>query len=109
MASGTNILRLLEEVQVKSVLFDDTDPPSKKSKSSKANVIKKDPEREEEKPVMKSAIKKGLAPVDSECSNVEMYCVFTEGRVIWDVMLNQTNIQANNNKFYLIQLLGLAL
>ena len=85
---------------------DDTDPPSKKSKSSKASDVKKDPEdEEEEKPVMKSVIKKGLAPVDSECPNGEMYRVFTEGRVIWDVMLNQTNIQANNNKFYLIQLL----
>ena len=85
---------------------DDTGPPSKKSKSSKASDVKKDPEdEEEEKPVMKSVIKKGLAPVDSECPNGEMYRVFTEGRVIWDVMLNQTNIQANNNKFYLIQLL----
>jgi len=85
---------------------DDTDPPTKKSKSSKANDVKKDPEEpEEEKPVMKSVIKKGLAPVDSECPDGEMYRVFTEGRVIWDVMLNQTNIQANNNKFYLIQLL----
>ena len=83
---------------------DDNDPPpNKKSKSAKANDVKDDPE--EEKPVMKSVIKKGLAPVDSECPNGEMYRVFTEGRNIWDVMLNQTNIQANNNKFYLIQLL----
>ena len=80
---------------------DDNDPPpNKKSKSAK---VKEDPE--EEKPVMKSVIKKGLAPVDSECPSGELYRVFTEGRNIWDVMLNQTNIQANNNKFYLIQLL----
>ena len=85
---------------------ENTDPPTKKFKSGKSIGVKKDPEEEEEeKSVMKSVIKKGLAPVDSECPSSESYRVFTEGRVIWDVMLNQTNIQDNNNKFYLIQLL----
>ena len=59
----------------------------------------------ESKPVMRSVIKKGLAPVDSECPSVDTHHVYTEGRDIWDVMLNQTNIQNNNNKYYLIQLL----
>ena len=31
--------------------------------------------------------------------------MFTEGTTVWDVMLNQTNIQSNNNKYYLIQVL----
>ena len=82
----------------------DTDGPQ--SKKSKSSVIKNDPEEvEEEKPVMKSVIKKGLAPVDSLCPSCDSYTVYCEGRNIWDVMLNQTNIQNNNNKFYLIQLL----
>ena len=85
---------------------DEDDPAAKKSKlaakSSKAS-IKDDPEEEE--PVMKSVLKKGLAPVDGECPGGDNYKVYCEGRDIWDVMLNQTNIQNNNNKFYLIQLL----
>ena len=82
-------------------------PLSKKSKTSNSKGVKPDPEEEEEesKPVMKSVIKKGLAPVDNECPDGDNYRVFCEGRDIWDVMLNQTNIQQNNNKFYLIQLL----
>jgi len=84
---------------------EDDAPLSKKSKSNKSKSVKPDPEEEESKPVMKSVIKKGLAPVDSECPDGDNYRVFCEGRDIWDVMLNQTNIQQNNNKFYLIQLL----
>ena len=30
---------------------------------------------------------------------------FSDDEGIWDCMLNQTNIQFNNNKFYLIQIL----
>ena len=81
---------------------DDSAPSS--SKKSKSSKVKDDPE-EESKPVMKSVIKKGLAPVDAECPGSADYRVYCQGRDIWDVMLNQTNIQNNNNKFYLIQLL----
>ena len=82
----------------------DEEPAAKKFKSKKS--IKKDPEEEvESKPVIKSFIKKGLAPVDPEFEEGSKYHVFCEGRAIWDVMLNQTNIKNNNNKFYLIQLL----
>jgi len=87
---------------------EEPEPVAKKSKSIKNSKksIKKDPNEEgESKPVMKSLIKKGLAPVDPEFEDGSMYHVFCEGRTIWDVMLNQTNIQNNNNKFYLIQLL----
>ena len=33
------------------------------------------------------------------------YIVYREGELVYDCMLNQTNLQYNNNKFYLIQLL----
>lgn len=31
-----------------------------------------------------------------------------QGDEIYDAMLNQTNVGGNNNKFYMIQILGLA-
>ncbi|XP_007438146.2 poly [ADP-ribose] polymerase 2 isoform X1 [Python bivittatus] len=61
-------------------------------------------------PASQEAVKtltvKGKAPVDPECTaklgKAHVYC---EGDDIYDVMLNQTNLQFNNNKYYLIQLL----
>ncbi|XP_012940538.1 poly [ADP-ribose] polymerase 2 [Aplysia californica] len=50
-------------------------------------------------------VKKGSAPVDSLCPIADSSEVYTAGNVVWDCMLNQTNISNNNNKFYLIQLL----
>ena len=82
---------------------------AKKSKSKSANVKTENEESpaaaEEEKPIMKSIVRKGLAPVDLECPHSNDYHVHTEGREVWDAMLNQTNIQGNNNKYYLMQLL----
>uniref|UniRef100_A0A670J5X1 Poly [ADP-ribose] polymerase n=1 Tax=Podarcis muralis TaxID=64176 RepID=A0A670J5X1_PODMU len=58
------------------------------------------------KEAVRTLIVKGKAPVDPECSaklgNAHVYC---EGDDVYDVMLNQTNLQFNNNKYYLIQLL----
>ncbi|XP_039206042.1 poly [ADP-ribose] polymerase 2 isoform X2 [Crotalus tigris] len=55
---------------------------------------------------VKTLTVKGKAPVDPECTakagKAHVYC---EGDDIYDVMLNQTNLQFNNNKYYLIQLL----
>uniref|UniRef100_A0A8D0G6P0 Poly [ADP-ribose] polymerase n=1 Tax=Sphenodon punctatus TaxID=8508 RepID=A0A8D0G6P0_SPHPU len=55
---------------------------------------------------IKTLIVKGKAPVDPECATklgkAHVYC---EGEDVFDVMLNQTNLQFNNNKYYLIQLL----
>ncbi|XP_060112277.1 poly [ADP-ribose] polymerase 2 [Heteronotia binoei] len=55
---------------------------------------------------VKTLIVKGKAPVDPECTaklgKAHVYC---EGEDTYDVMLNQTNLQFNNNKYYLIQLL----
>jgi len=54
---------------------------------------------------VKSLVFSGKAPVDSLCGIKDNTHVFTEGDDIWDVMLNQTNVMNNNNKYYLIQLL----
>ncbi|XP_030044961.1 poly [ADP-ribose] polymerase 2, partial [Microcaecilia unicolor] len=55
---------------------------------------------------VKTLLLKGKAPVDPECSaKLGKAHVFCEGDDIYDVMLNQTNLQFNNNKYYLIQLL----
>ncbi|VDP63272.1 unnamed protein product, partial [Schistosoma mattheei] len=49
---------------------------------------------------------KGKAPVDVECvAKVNSAYVYYEGDDIYDAMLNQTNVQNNNNKYYIIQLL----
>uniref|UniRef100_A0AAR2J6F3 Poly [ADP-ribose] polymerase n=1 Tax=Pygocentrus nattereri TaxID=42514 RepID=A0AAR2J6F3_PYGNA len=56
--------------------------------------------------VVKTVVMKGKAPVDSECkAKVGKAFVYSEGNDVYDVMLNQTNLQFNNNKYYLIQLL----
>ncbi|XP_043351650.1 poly [ADP-ribose] polymerase 2 isoform X10 [Dermochelys coriacea] len=56
--------------------------------------------------IIKTLIMKGKAPVDPEClaklGKAHVYC---EGDDVYDVMLNQTNLQFNNNKFYVLQLL----
>uniref|UniRef100_A0A3Q0S7H7 Poly [ADP-ribose] polymerase n=1 Tax=Amphilophus citrinellus TaxID=61819 RepID=A0A3Q0S7H7_AMPCI len=56
--------------------------------------------------VAKTVVMKGKAPVDSECkAKLGKAHVYNEGNDVYDVMLNQTNLQFNNNKYYLIQLL----
>lgn len=55
---------------------------------------------------VKALLIKGKAPVDPECTaKVGKAHVYSEGNEVYDVMLNQTNLQFNNNKYYLIQLL----
>ncbi|XP_029686723.1 poly [ADP-ribose] polymerase 2 isoform X3 [Takifugu rubripes] len=64
---------------------------------------KENPKIEE---VVKTVVLKGKAPVDSECkAKLRKAHVYTEGNNVYDVMLNQTNLQFNNNKYYLMQLL----
>eukprot|EP00743_Colponemidia_sp_Colp-15_P000403 GILK01000464.1.p1 GENE.GILK01000464.1~~GILK01000464.1.p1 ORF type:complete len:683 (-),score=164.39 GILK01000464.1:174-2183(-) len=97
-------------------------PAARKGRAKKAEPVKE--EEEEEKPAKKtkkgakasddieeeeskmvSVIKKGAAVVDSECpvaSKVHVYC---QGNDVFDANLNQTNVKANNNKFYRIQVL----
>ncbi|KAM3866166.1 poly [ADP-ribose] polymerase 2 [Diretmus argenteus] len=58
------------------------------------------------KEVVKTVVMKGKAPVDPECkAKVDKAHVYSEGNDVYDVMLNQTNLQHNNNKYYVIQLL----
>ncbi|XP_024617108.1 poly [ADP-ribose] polymerase 2 isoform X2 [Neophocaena asiaeorientalis asiaeorientalis] len=55
---------------------------------------------------VKTLLLKGKAPVDPECTaKVGKAHVYCEGNDVYDVMLNQTSLQFNNNKYYLIQLL----
>ncbi|KAM8850853.1 poly [ADP-ribose] polymerase 2 isoform 1-T1 [Spinachia spinachia] len=56
--------------------------------------------------VVRTVIMKGKAPVDPECkAKLGKAHVYSEGNDVYDVMLNQTNLQFNNNKYYLMQLL----
>ncbi|XP_077088643.1 poly [ADP-ribose] polymerase 2 isoform X2 [Siphateles boraxobius] len=69
---------------------------------NKANPVAK----EECEEVVKTVVMKGKAPVDPECkAKIATAHVYNEGADVYDVMLNQTNLQFNNNKYYLIQLL----
>jgi len=48
---------------------------------------------------------KGKAPVDQYVSNASEYYVYEEAGKVYATTLNQSNIQANNNKFYILQIL----
>lgn len=77
--------------------------PAAKSKS-KAKAQNSDSDNENDVEIKTIKIR-GKAPVDPESDYVESHHVFYEGEDIWDAMLNQTNLQHNNNKYYLLQLL----
>ncbi|XP_023280201.1 poly [ADP-ribose] polymerase 2 isoform X2 [Seriola lalandi dorsalis] len=73
---------------------------------SKRQTKTKEMPKEEIKEVVRTVVMKGKAPVDSECkAKLGQAHVYSEGNDVYDVMLNQTNLQFNNNKYYLIQLL----
>ncbi len=77
--------------------------------ASSAKKRKADDSDEEDEPPAKSTkvklLKKGRAAVDGHCKLTKTAHVYEQGADVWDCMLNQTNIGANNNKFYVIQLL----
>ena len=50
-------------------------------------------------------ITKGGAAVDSLVPNKDSYRVYQNGSKIYSATLNQSNLDANNNKFYIIQIL----
>jgi len=54
---------------------------------------------------MTTVIAKGGVPVDKYFQEANEYHVYQKDGEVWDCMLNQTNVGANNNKFYVIQLL----
>ncbi|ROL55166.1 Poly [ADP-ribose] polymerase 2 [Anabarilius grahami] len=78
----------------------------KEGRSQKVNKAKPVVKEECEEEVVKTVVMKGKAPVDPECkAKIGKAHVYSEGADVYDVMLNQTNVQFNNNKYYLIQLL----
>ena len=68
----------------------------------KKEEIEEEEEEEESSQIRKVQLK-GKAPVDPECGKASSCHVFCDDEAVWDCMLNQTNIQNNNNKYYLIQ------
>ena len=50
-------------------------------------------------------ITKGGAAVDSLVPNKDAYRVFQESTKTYSATLNQSNLDQNNNKFYIIQIL----
>ncbi|XP_023559896.1 poly [ADP-ribose] polymerase 2 isoform X2 [Octodon degus] len=82
-------------------------PPAKKTRKCRRQGVKEPiGGGKADKESVNSLLLKGKAPVDQECTaklgKAHVYC---EGNDVYDVMLNQTNLQFNNNKYYLIQLL----
>ncbi|TPX31004.1 hypothetical protein SmJEL517_g05553 [Synchytrium microbalum] len=82
-------------------------PPDVKGKGRKRKAeAQPEPEEEEEsQPKLVKHIKKGKAVVDAEVPNAANYHVYEGNGIVYDVMLNQTEISKNNNKFYVIQVL----
>ncbi|XP_034849836.1 poly [ADP-ribose] polymerase 2 [Mirounga angustirostris] len=90
-------------------------PPAKKTRRCQRQGVKKEPvaggeanndRTEDKQESVKTLLLKGKAPVDPECTaKVGKAHVYCEGNDVYDVLLNQTNLQFNNNKYYLIQLL----
>ncbi|KAL1675485.1 PARP-1-like protein [Schizophyllum commune] len=80
-------------------------PASKKAKKDAA--VDDDAMDEDDEPPAKmvSVLKRGAAPVDPESGKVSTHQVYANSEGVWDAMLNQTDIGANKNKFYVIQLL----
>ncbi|XP_026231059.1 poly [ADP-ribose] polymerase 2 isoform X2 [Anabas testudineus] len=96
-------------VQVKEEEEEIQEQPAAKRRRGKSKSQTKTeemPKEEIKNEVVRTVVMKGKAPVDSECKaklgKAHVYC---EGNDVYDVMLNQTNLQFNNNKYYLIQLL----
>ncbi|XP_053185705.1 poly [ADP-ribose] polymerase 2 [Scomber japonicus] len=94
-------------VQVKEEVEEETETkPAAKRKRGQSKSQTKTKEEMKSEEVVKTVVMKGKAPVDTECKaklgKAHVYC---EGKDVYDVMMNQTNLQFNNNKYYLIQLL----
>lgn len=65
------------------------------------NGIKKTESKEQ----IVKVITKGGAAVDSLVSNNSAYRVLVDAGKVYSATLNQSNLDANNNKFYIIQIL----
>uniref|UniRef100_UPI00358E448D poly [ADP-ribose] polymerase 2 n=1 Tax=Myxine glutinosa TaxID=7769 RepID=UPI00358E448D len=79
----------------------DQQAPSKRKRTKNGDEDKKTEQVE-----VRTMVVKGKAPVDAECKQkVGKAHVYCEGDDVYDALLNQTNLQFNNNKYYIIQLL----
>ncbi|RNA22029.1 poly [ADP-ribose] polymerase 2 [Brachionus plicatilis] len=81
----------------------ENDEPIKKKRKSCAKSASKN----EEENTFKTIKYTGDIPLDEKFTETVgfEYKIYREGDVIYDCMLNQTNLQYNNNKYYLIQLI----
>ena len=55
--------------------------------------------------MIKSVIVKGTVPVDENFDKGPNFHVLVHKDVVYAATLNQTNIQKNNNKYYIIQII----
>eukprot|EP01084_Bolivina_argentea_P299138 515620_1 len=83
------------------------------SESEASDVVMKDKKKKKTEDVTKKKsyktvkMKQGSAPIDEYCPYQMSggYSVLEDGGVVYDAMLNQTNIGNNNNKFYKLQII----
>uniref|UniRef100_A0A1A8LJI7 Poly [ADP-ribose] polymerase n=1 Tax=Nothobranchius pienaari TaxID=704102 RepID=A0A1A8LJI7_9TELE len=95
-----------EFIQVKEEEEENEEQPPAKRRRGQSKSAAKTEEMPKEEEVVRTVVMKGKAPVDPECkAKLGKAHVYSEGADVYDVMLNQTNLQFNNNKYYLIQLL----
>ncbi|PVG00709.1 PARP-domain-containing protein [Serendipita vermifera] len=77
----------------------------KKDTDKKGKKVDKKEDKKDDDAKMVTVLKRGAAPVDPCSGRVHTHQVYQVGDEVYDAMLNQTNIAANNNKFYVIQIL----
>ncbi|XP_030220283.1 poly [ADP-ribose] polymerase 2 [Gadus morhua] len=90
----------------KEELEEEPAPKKRRGQAKSQAKVQKPKDEATSTEVVKTVIMKGKAPVDSECkAKLGKAHVYSEREDVYDVMLNQTNLQFNNNKYYLLQLL----
>jgi poly [ADP-ribose] polymerase len=85
----------------------DKKPETKTDTKIDTKDVKSDPKlkKTESKEQLVKVITKGGAAVDSLVPNSASYRVLVDGGKVYSATLNQSNLDANNNKFYIIQVL----
>ncbi|THH26583.1 hypothetical protein EUX98_g7607 [Antrodiella citrinella] len=82
---------------------EDEDKPEAKKVKSDDKVDDSDDEPAPAPKKMVTVVKRGAAPVDPCSGNVDTHQVLSTSDGVWDAMMNQTDVGANANKFYVIQ------
>lgn len=86
-------------------------PAAKRQRGQAAKAVKTettdvdDGTKDSDAEQKKKLVVKGKAAVDQECSIASTSHVVEDNGIVYDCMLNQTCIEGNNNKFYVIQAL----